>query len=82
MTSSDADKFSKEVCELKHKAVDSDLEHLKEMCDQGDEDQEKRMDKIEAKFNALVLAILTAIGGILAPVIVDLINKFLSMTGG
>lgn len=88
ISANDKDVFNPEVCRLRHEGVDSEIKRNREEAasevgrlESSIEKVEKtlttRIDKGDSKFNALVLFILAAIGGIMSPVVVDMVKKLI-----
>ena len=76
--SGEASEYNPEVCRLKHETSTLQAAHFKEDSDQAIARIEKRQDKQDARFIALVLFLVSAVGGILSPIVIGLIQKLMA----
>lgn len=70
--------YNPEVCRLKHESALLQVTHFKEDSDQAIARIEKRQDKQDARYIALVLFLISAVGGIISPIVIDLIKKLMA----
>lgn len=78
MSESEA-KYSPELCKVRHDAFMSEIEHVTEKVTTNNTLVTDRIDKLDAKLNMVIMAILTTIGGILSPIVLDLVRKLIGM---
>jgi len=74
----DHNEFNPEVCRLKHESFSIQLSHYKDDSAQDIARLEKRIEKQDARFIGLVLFLISAVGGVISPIVIDLVKKLIA----